>query len=130
MEEPFLSDPALNLSGLFDADFSYPLVPECLLDDGSEILLPDLSKGRVIHTPGHTPGSICFLVGESLLFTGDTLFRESVGRCDLPGGNERQLLASIKEKLMVLPDEIRVLPGHMDESTIGHERLSNPFIAE
>jgi glyoxylase-like metal-dependent hydrolase (beta-lactamase superfamily II) len=63
-----------------------------------------------------------------LLFSGDTLFRESIGRTDLPGGNTQQILASITRRLLVLPDDTRVLPGHMQETTIGHERAHNPFV--
>jgi glyoxylase-like metal-dependent hydrolase (beta-lactamase superfamily II) len=84
---------------------------------------------RVIHTPGHTPGSISLYAAEAkLLFSGDTLFRESIGRTDLPGGDTDRILASIRERLYALPDETRVLPGHMQETTIGHERAHNPFV--
>lgn len=84
----------------------------------------------VIHTPGHTPGSIC-LYAPGHLFTGDTLFVGAVGRTDLPGGSMRQLLASIREKLYVLPDDTRVWPGHdygnRPDSTIAYEKANNPF---
>ncbi|MDQ3809438.1 MAG: MBL fold metallo-hydrolase [Chloroflexota bacterium] len=84
---------------------------------------------RVIHTPGHTPGSLCLYAPDAgLLFSGDTLFRESIGRTDLPGGDSRQILRSIAEHLLALPDDTRVLPGHMQETTIGHERAYNPFV--
>ncbi len=85
---------------------------------------------RVIHTPGHTPGSIC-LYAQGHLFTGDTLFVGAVGRTDLPGGSARQLLKSIHEKLFILPDDTRVWPGHdygeTPFSTIGIEKQTNPF---
>ncbi len=81
---------------------------------------------KVIHTPGHTPGSIC-LSGENTLFTGDTLFQSSVGRTDLPGGSTQQLMASLK-KLTALPPETRVLCGHAGETTIGSELRSNPYL--
>jgi glyoxylase-like metal-dependent hydrolase (beta-lactamase superfamily II) len=84
----------------------------------------------VIETPGHTPGSVCLWFKDyNTLFTGDTLFQGSVGRTDLPGGNYDALMKSIKEKLMVLPDDLKVFPGHQYWSTIGRERSSNPYIA-
>jgi len=82
---------------------------------------------KIIHTPGHTPGGVCFLV-EDVIFSGDTLFNESIGRYDLPGGDGVQLLESIRTKLMVLPENIIVLPGHGGETTISHEKQYNPFL--
>ncbi len=128
-EKEFLRDPSLNLSGWFGSGFSYATVPERLLDDGDEIAMPEANSLRVIHTPGHTPGGACFL-WNGMLFSGDTLFFEGIGRCDLPGGDEATLLASIREKLFTLPDDTRVLPGHMNETTIAHERRHNPFVAD
>ena len=81
----------------------------------------------VIETPGHTPGGLC-LYGEGVVFSGDTLFRYSVGRTDLYGGSSRTLISSINNKLMSLPDDTVVLPGHGPESTIGEERRGNPFL--
>jgi len=84
---------------------------------------------KVLHTPGHTQGSICLhFPPEKLLFAGDTLFAGSIGRTDLPGGNGKLILRSIHERLMPLPDETRVVPGHGEETTIGEERESNPFL--
>ena len=89
---------------------------------------------RTIHTPGHSPGSVCFYDGRGLLFTGDTLFVGAVGRGDLPGGNYFQMMSSIKEKLLVLPEDTIVFPGHdygdRPTSTIGREKRENPFIQE
>jgi hydroxyacylglutathione hydrolase len=82
---------------------------------------------KVIHTPGHTQGCVCYLVNDDL-FTGDTLFYESVGRTDLPGGSFKQIVSSIKEKLFVLDDNIKVYPGHGPTSTIGHEKANNQFV--
>lgn len=82
---------------------------------------------KVISTPGHTPGGLCFLVGKDL-FTGDTLFRGSVGRTDFPGGSSEALISSIKKKLVPLEDDIRVYPGHGDPSTIGFEKEINPYL--
>jgi len=80
----------------------------------------------VIHTPGHTPGGICLLT-EDLLFTGDTLFYLSVGRCDLSGGDHETLIRSLTEKLLPLDDGLRVLPGHGPETNLGEEKARNPF---
>lgn len=83
----------------------------------------------VLHTPGHTPGSIClYQPGAALLLAGDTLFAGSIGRTDLPGGDTRTLLRSIAENLLVLPEETRVVPGHGAATTVGQERAKNPFL--
>ena len=84
---------------------------------------------KVLHTPGHTAGGCCYyLEKEKVLFSGDTLFCQSVGRTDFPGGSMSKLVRSIKEKLMALPDEVRVYPGHMGLTTIGTERARNPYL--
>jgi hydroxyacylglutathione hydrolase len=86
---------------------------------------------EVLHTPGHTPGSLCFHVdGEALLLSGDTLFAGSIGRTDLWGGDYDQEIASIRERLLALDDRTRVIPGHGPETTIGRERRRNPFLAD
>ncbi len=82
---------------------------------------------RVIHTPGHSPGGLCYFA-RPCVFTGDTLFRGAVGRTDLPGGDMQVLLRSIREKLFSLGDDVVVLPGHMGRSDIGTERRQNPFL--
>jgi len=83
----------------------------------------------VIHTPGHTPGGVCLRRGNQML-VGDTLFCGSVGRTDLPGGDWDTLVASIRGKLFLLPDDVQCLPGHEGETTIGAERLTNPFVGD
>ena len=105
-----------------------PPAADKLLEDGDVISVAGM-EFRVIHTPGHTPGGIC-LLGEGVLFSGDTLFNCSVGRSDIPtsGGSHQQLIESIKEKLLVLDDDIKVYPGHGPETTIGAERRGNPFL--
>jgi glyoxylase-like metal-dependent hydrolase (beta-lactamase superfamily II) len=102
------------------------IVPDILLSDG-DIIRTDGLELKVIHTPGHTPGGIC-LAGEGSVFTGDTLFMTGIGRTDLPGGNAEKLLDSIHHRLLTLPDETVIYPGHGPASTIGEERRSNPFL--
>lgn len=82
---------------------------------------------QVIHTPGHTPGSVCFLLDDKL-FTGDTLFYESVGRTDLPGGSFKQIKENIEQKLFTLDENIKIYPGHGRPSTIGYEKANNKFL--
>jgi hydroxyacylglutathione hydrolase len=102
--------------------------PDDTLEDGKIISIAGLA-GSILHTPGHTEGSVClYLPDETLLLAGDTLFAGSVGRTDLPGGNTRKLLTSIHERLLTLPDEIIVVPGHGPSTTIGLERSENPFL--
>jgi len=102
-----------------------PVVCEDDLSAGQVITWQGLEIA-VIHTPGHTPGSVCFLVGPDLL-AGDTLFRRSVGRTDLPGGSWESLLFSIQDRLYALPPETVVHPGHGPATTIGEEMRGNPF---
>ena len=102
--------------------------PDASAEDGQAIGLPSL-PAEVLHTPGHTPGSIClFFPKQHLLLAGDTLFAGSIGRTDLPGGDGRQILRSLRDRLLVLPDATRVVPGHGAQTTIGEERQSNPFL--
>jgi glyoxylase-like metal-dependent hydrolase (beta-lactamase superfamily II) len=103
-----------------------PPPPDALLAEGDDIEVAGVQL-RVLHTPGHTQGSVS-LYGAGMLFSGDTLFRGSIGRTDLEGGNAPQLLSTIVDKLLRLPDDTLVLPGHMAQTTIGHERRTNPFI--
>lgn len=109
--------------------FGVPLTfrGDILLKDQEELKLAGFSV-RVIHTPGHTPGGCCYYFYEnSVLFSGDTLFCESVGRTDFPGGNGRELMGSVRSLLQNLPEETRVLPGHECETTIAHEKQYNPY---
>lgn len=111
---------------------SPPDPPEVDVDyrDGDELQIGSL-RLVVLHTPGHTPGSVSLWLPEhNLLFSGDTLFRESVGRTDLPGGDTEQLLHSIRSKLFCLPADTEVVPGHGPTTTIGHEKRFNPFAGE
>jgi hydroxyacylglutathione hydrolase len=114
----------------FGALFREPRQVVELDRDGDKIDIGD-TVVTIDHTPGHTRGSVVFRVGgdgSEIAFTGDTLFRQSVGRTDLPGGSGRDLLGSIVTKLMVLDDDTVVLPGHGAKSTIGFERRANPFL--
>ena len=81
----------------------------------------------MIFTPGHTPGCVCYSFG-SFLFSGDTLFRQSIGRTDFPGGSFRDLADAVHTKLFILPDQTVVLPGHMGQTSIGFEKENNPFV--
>ena len=104
------------------------LPPDDTLEEGRVIAITGLS-GNILHTPGHTQGSVClYLPTQQLLLAGDTLFAGSVGRTDLPGGDGPMLIRSIHEKLLPLPDETVVFPGHGPSTTIGEERESNPFL--
>jgi len=99
------------------------------LNDDDELVFGDDIKIRVIHTPGHSEGGVCFLI-DGKLFAGDTIFERSIGRTDLPGGSMKVLLESIKTRLFVLNDDIRVYCGHGFETTIGDEKRENPFVRE
>ncbi|MBI4187041.1 MAG: MBL fold metallo-hydrolase [Chloroflexi bacterium] len=119
----FLS--AQSPAAMFSAS-SVSVPPDRLLKDGDNIDIGDL-RLLVLHTPGHTPGGIC-LLGNGMVFTGDTLFNAGIGRTDLPRGSYHQLISGIQAKLMVLPDSTIAYPGHGPETTIGAERRGNPFL--
>jgi glyoxylase-like metal-dependent hydrolase (beta-lactamase superfamily II) len=114
----------LELSLFLGAKNSPPA--DYLMSDGEEIKIGN-SVLRVLHTPGHSPGSVS-LLGDGFLLSGDTLFFEGVGRTDLPGGSQKQLEQSLREKVMTLPDETVILPGHGPLTSVGQERVNNPFI--
>lgn len=125
-EREFLMDPGLNLS----ASVGRPLGIEAdvVLHDG-EIYETAGLRFRVIHTPGHTRGSCCFyLEDEGVLFSGDTLFFESIGRTDFPTGNGREILRSLNERLLTLPEHVRAFTGHGPATDIGYEKKNNPYV--
>ena len=124
-DEACLSDSNKNLS-YFSGENIKPMKAEKLLKDADIISLGDVSL-KIIYTPGHTLGGICVLAGD-VLFSGDTLFFEGVGRTDLPGGSYESLEESIREKIFPLCDSVKVYPGHGPETTIAHEKKNNPFI--
>lgn len=125
LDRDFLEDPGLNLSSSFGVEINSPKANQ-LLEEGDKIKIGKLEL-EVMHTPGHTPGGIS-LKCDNLVFSGDTLFFEGVGRTDIPNASWDTLLDSIKDKLMCLPDDCKVYPGHGQETTIGHERKYNPFL--
>lgn len=125
-EKSVLADPSMNVSKLFGTAKTYRA--DQFLKDGQVLHFAGFSI-KVIHTPGHTPGGVCFYLEEQkVLFSGDTLFCESAGRTDFPGGSASALVRGIREKLMVLPDDVKVYPGHNQSTCIGYERMHNPFI--
>ena len=126
-DQPFLRNVGLQASmyGL-TAEDSPPADIELVEGEGLEF---DGETFDVIHTPGHTPGGVCLRRGGQML-VGDTLFAGSVGRTDLPGGDWDALVASIREKLFTLPDDVLCFPGHEGETTIGRERRTNPFVGD
>ncbi|GAA0137325.1 MBL fold metallo-hydrolase [Paenibacillus sp. YSY-4.3] len=129
LESDWLTTPALNGS-LRWAEVSPPIqsdAAEYELAEGQKLKLIG-HEFTVFHTPGHSPGSVSFLCGNDL-FSGDVLFRMSVGRTDLPGGREVDLYNSIRGKLYRLPDEVTVYPGHGPKTTIGFEKANNPYVS-
>ena len=126
-EAETLADSRINLSGPM-AGGAVTYHADIFLKDEQEIDLAGFHI-RVLFTPGHTPGGCCYYMEqEDVLFSGDTLFRTSVGRSDFPGGSASALVRSVKEKLLILPEETHVYPGHMEETTIGYEKRHNPFV--
>lgn len=125
-ENELLLDPQKNLSGLFSGA---PIVLQAdqLVENGEELQLLD-TVIEVLHTPGHTKGGACYYFEEEkLLFSGDTLFRGSVGRTDFPTGNMETLVHSIQDSLFVLPEDTKVYPGHEEQTDIKRERKFNPY---
>jgi hydroxyacylglutathione hydrolase len=125
----------LPLVGMMDEQATWLRVPVPTVEapdddlvDGKLIAISGLT-GSILHTPGHTEGSVClYLQDHALLLAGDTLFAGSIGRTDLPGGDLRKIISSIHDRLLTLPDEVTVIPGHGPGTTIGSERESNPFL--
>jgi hydroxyacylglutathione hydrolase len=124
-DQPMLLSPTANLSAFMGKRVVSPAATRTLTD-GETVRLGETIL-QVIATPGHTQGGIS-LYTPKLLFTGDTLFKEGIGRTDFPGGNYRQLVTAIRERLFCLPPETIVLPGHGEATTIGHELESNPYL--
>lgn len=124
-EKELLENAQLNSSARYGRGYTYSGAE--YLRDGQTVTSAGFEI-HVIHTPGHTAGGCCYYIpAENTLFSGDTLFRASIGRTDFPTGSS-SLVRSVREKLMVLPEETRVYPGHMEETTIGYEKKYNPFV--
>jgi hydroxyacylglutathione hydrolase len=123
-----LSGPVRMLTSLGVSPVKAPPRPDRLLKDGDFIDIGDL-RFEVLYTPGHSSGGIS-IAGHGVVFSGDTLFNSGVGRTDFPGMSHDRLMRSVQERLMVLPDETIVYPGHGPSTTIGNERRNNPFLQE
>ena len=126
-EKELLESPQLNSSsGMLGQPYTFHGAQ--YVKDGDLLDMAGM-KIQVIQTPGHTIGGCCYYIAdEQTLFSGDTLFRASIGRTDLPTGSMGALVRSVTEKILVLPDETRVYPGHMEETTVGYEKKYNPFL--
>ena len=127
--DAYLYDTAMRALG---APYGYalpkvPALPDRQLNDGDEVQVGAL-RLEVVHTPGHTPGSISLVCGDACVFSGDTLFRQGIGRTDLPGGDEDAIYESILTRLYPLPAKLVVYPGHGPATTIAEERRANPFV--
>ena len=126
-EEKLLGSGRLNRAGFrYGNDERFEVTADVWLEDGDRVTVDEL-EFTVIATPGHTAGSVCYSV-PGRLFSGDTLFSMGVGRWDFPDGDGAALIAGIHEKLMVLPDQTQVFPGHGPATSIGNERLGNPYL--
>ena len=125
-EKNTLSTPHINLGEAYGMNLS--VKADVWHNDGDILKLAGFDI-KAIHTPGHTEGGTCYYIGSiGVLFSGDTLFCESVGRTDFPGGSMSDIVHSIKDKLMVLPDDTKVYTGHGEGTSIGYERVHNPYI--
>ncbi len=125
-EKPMLEDPNVNMSTAFGTPET--VKADILVEDGDRLTAGSLEL-EFLHTPGHSPGGMCiYIPAEKTLFSGDTLFCQSIGRTDFPGCSFSELADSIHKKLFVLPDRTKVYPGHMGATTIGFEKGNNPFV--
>ncbi|MBA7511316.1 Hydroxyacylglutathione hydrolase GloC [subsurface metagenome] len=126
--EKILIDGAKAFAEFFGMKIEQPLHPDYYLQDGSRFTFGE-SELEILHVPGHSPGSLVFFSKTAnIAITGDVLFKGSIGRTDLPGGNLNLLIDGIKSKLLTLPPEVAVFPGHGPHTTIGHEHDTNPFL--
>jgi len=126
-EKNFLGDPRQNMT-METLGAAITVTPDVCVTDGQTLIIGN-TKLEFLETPGHTRGGMCIYSAENnVLFSGDTLFRASIGRTDFPGGSFPEIVASIREKLFVLPEDTVVLPGHMGQTTIQYEKEMNPFV--
>jgi hydroxyacylglutathione hydrolase len=129
LDAPMLDDSEANLSEMAMMPFTTPPA-DVLLEDGDTVDEAGI-RLTVLHTPGHTPGGIClYTEAEGVVFAGDTLFADGIGRSDFPGGDGRQLLESIRTRLLTLPEATAVYPGHAMRTTIGREKACNSFLTQ
>ncbi|MEE3467089.1 MAG: MBL fold metallo-hydrolase [Eubacterium sp.] len=125
-EMPLITDPMKNGS-LGMMGHGTAIEPEYTVTDG-EVLSVAGMDFKVIHTPGHTKGGCCYYMeSDAAIFVGDTIFMESIGRTDLPTGNLKEIFASVREKILTLPDETRILPGHGPVTDVAYEAANNPY---
>lgn len=125
-ERTLLEDAALNASGRWGQSFT--VKADRFLTDGDRITVAGFDID-VYHTPGHTKGGACYYIAsEKVLFSGDTIFCESIGRADLPTGNGAELVRSVRKVLDALPDDTAIYPGHDEETSVAHEKRYNPFL--
>ena len=127
LDAAMLTDPQRNFSAFFTEPFASPPA-DIFFQEGQSFSIGDLDF-EVLHTPGHSPGSVC-LVNSEIALVGDLLFYDSVGRSDFPGGSHELLIRNIREKLLPRGDRLRVFPGHGPQTTLGRERRENPFLTE
>lgn len=124
-EKELMMDPGQNGSVMMGYELA--LEPECLLRDGEILSIAGMDL-KVIHTPGHTRGSCCYYAEEEkILFSGDTIFMESVGRTDFPTGSARELIDSVRNKVLSLPSDVKIYPGHGPETSVAYEMANNPY---
>jgi len=131
LDEPMLANPRLNMSGMAGIQLISPAADRTVRE-GEEVEAAGF-RLEVRLIPGHSPGHVVFIWHDhapKVVFGGDVLFAGSVGRWDLPGGSARTLLTGIREKLFTLPDDTIILPGHGEETTVGHERRTNPYVGD
>lgn len=124
-EKELMGDPRQN--GSMMMGYELALEPECLLRDRQKFSVAGMDF-KVLHTPGHTKGSCCYYAEEEkILFSGDTIFMESVGRTDFPTGSARELIDSVRNKVLMLPSDVKIYPGHGPETTVAYEMANNPY---
>jgi glyoxylase-like metal-dependent hydrolase (beta-lactamase superfamily II) len=125
--DAYLLGKVAEVAGMYGMTGENSPEPDEFLHDGKELTFGNYAL-KILHTPGHTQGGCClYIKSENKIITGDTLFADSIGRTDLPGGSHEQLLDSIRTKLFTLPDNVIAYPGHGPETTIGHEKRCNPY---
>lgn len=125
-EEELIKDPQQNVSAMFGRPIATSA--DEFVEDGQQLQIAGFQI-EVLATPGHTKGGVCYYLKEQeIAFSGDTIFEGSVGRSDFPGGNARELIRSIKDKLCVLPDDTQLFPGHGDSTVVSYEKQYNPFL--